>query len=243
MLIIEQIILSCKESWYSQPFETNMSGETTSLLHEQDLHRDHSHQDHQISNSGYGSTHSNGAISGLSSIEDENAGINLLDQTHNHDHMGDVFQHSTLRSTLLLIALSFHSIFEGLAIGLQDDQQGLVNLFIAVIAHKSVMAFSLGLTLAQARLKFKQYAISVSIFTIASPIGMLIGMGMSEMERTLGGDIANSVLQGIAGGTFLYITFFEVLPHELNQRGNRMMKLLFVLLGFICICCLLFITH
>ena len=100
VLIIEQIILSCKESWYSQPFETNMSGETTSLLHEQDLHRDHSHQDHQISNSGYGSTSgsaSNGAISGLSSIEDENAGINLLDQTHNHDHMGDVFQHSTLR--------------------------------------------------------------------------------------------------------------------------------------------------
>ena len=97
VLIIEQIILSCKESWYSQPFETNMSGETTSLLHEQDLHGDHSHQDHQISNSGYGSTGSNGAISGLSSIEDENAGINLLDQTHNHDHMGDVFQHSTLR--------------------------------------------------------------------------------------------------------------------------------------------------
>ena len=39
VLIIEQIILSCKESW-SHPFETNMSGETTSLLHE-DLHRDH----------------------------------------------------------------------------------------------------------------------------------------------------------------------------------------------------------
>ena len=82
-------------------------------------------------------------------------------------------------------------MFEGLAIGLQQDQQGLVNLFIAVIAHKSVMAFSLGLTLAQARLKFKQYAISVIIFTMASPIGMLIGMGMSEMEQSLGGDIAN----------------------------------------------------
>lgn len=92
---------------------------------------------------------------------------------------------------MLLIALSFHSMFEGLAIGLQQDQQGLVNLFIAVIAHKSVMAFSLGLTLAQARLKFKQYAISVIIFTMASPIGMLIGMGMSEMEQSLGGDIAN----------------------------------------------------
>ena len=74
VLIIEQVILSCKESW-AHPFETDMNGETTSLLHE-DLHRDHSHQDHQISNSnGYGSTNSNsGVISGLSSIDDENSG-------------------------------------------------------------------------------------------------------------------------------------------------------------------------
>merc|ERR1711910_152759 len=105
------------------------------------------------------------------------------------------------------------------------------------------MAFSLGLTLAQARLKFKQYAISVIIFTMASPIGMLIGMGMSEMEQSLGGDIANCVLQGIAGGTFLYITFFEVLPHELNLPHNRLWKVLFVILGFSCICALMFVGH
>ena len=52
-----------------------------------------------------------------------------------------------------------------------------------------------------------------------------------------------SVLQGITGGTFLYVTFFEVLPHELNQRGNRIMKLIFVLVGFLFMCGLMFITH
>ena len=31
-------------------------------------------------------------------------------------------------------------------------------------------------------------------------------------------------LQGIAGGTFLYITFFEVLPHELNIPSKRLWK-------------------
>ena len=59
------------------------------------------------------------------------------------------------RSLLLCIALSFHSIFEGLAIGLQKDIGELISLFWAVIAHKAVMAFSLGLTLAQARYDFK----------------------------------------------------------------------------------------
>ena len=33
--------------------------------------------------------------------------------------------------------------------------------------------------------------------------------------------------QGIAGGTFLYITFFEVLPHELNKPARRLWKVTF----------------
>ena len=95
------------------------------------------------------------------------------------------------RSYLLLIALSFHSVFEGMAIGLQHDLGALVDLFVAVIAHKTVMAFSLGLNLAQARLKFLRFAISVMIFSLASPIGMIIGMTLSNMKHTLTGDVVN----------------------------------------------------
>lgn len=162
---------------------------------------------------------------------------------HDHSHMDGVFQHSTMRSVILLLALSFHSIFEGLAIGLQQDLGQLISLFLAVIAHKGIMAFSLGLTLAQANLNFKQFLLSVLIFSLASPVGMGIGILLSNLEKSLGVDIANAVLQGTAGGTFIYITFFEVLPHEFNQPQNRMLKCLFTLLGFSCITGLIFITH
>ncbi len=56
-------------------------------------------------------------------------------------------------------------------------------------------------------------------------------------------------LQGVAGGTFLYVTFFEVLPSELgshSRRGgdySRMLKFLFVVAGYSCICGILFFTH
>lgn len=79
------------------------------------------------------------------------------DHGHQHDYGLAFHPHSTIRSLVLLIALSFHSIFEGLAIGLQQDLGQLISLFLAVIAHKAVMAFSLGLTLAQANLSAKQY--------------------------------------------------------------------------------------
>merc|ERR1712098_268059 len=98
------------------------------------------------------------------------------------------------------------------------------------------MGFSLGLNIAQRNLSFKSFMISNIIFTISSPIGMGIGMGILGLPHSLTQDIISSVLQAIAGGTFLYITFFEVLPHELNQSGlkHRLWKVLFTILGFLC---------
>lgn len=44
----------------------------------------------------------------------------------------------------------------------------------------------------------------------------------------------SAVLQCIAVGTFVYITFLEILPHELNSKsthGSRWFKVLMLLLG------------
>ncbi|XP_023322722.1 zinc transporter ZIP1 isoform X3 [Eurytemora carolleeae] len=131
----------------------------------------------------------------------------------------------------------------GLAIGLQDDSASLISIFVAVIVHKAVMAFSLGLNIAQSVMSVKNFIISNFIFSISSPIGLAVGIGIADLPSSLPQNIANGILQGIAGGTFLYITFFEVLPHELNVPTNRLWKVLFVLLGFALICGLLFITH
>ncbi len=161
---------------------------------------------------------------------------------HNHT-AHHILDHSSLRSVLLLIALTFHSVFEGLAIGLQQASGQLLSVFAAVIIHKAIMAFSLGLTIAQSNLSAKSIFASVLIFSLASPVGMAIGIGLTDMEQSLGRDIANGVLQGLSGGTFLYITFFEVLPSELNNEYSRMLKMFFILLGYSCVCGLLFITH
>jgi len=116
---------------------------------------------------------------------------------HSHSHH-QVLDHSSLRSYLLVLALTFHSVFEGLAIGLQEVSGQLVALFIAVMIHKAIMAFSLGLTLAQSPVgsSWKPYSISVSIFSLASPIGMALGIALTDMKASLGRDIVNSILQG-----------------------------------------------
>ena len=114
---------------------------------------------------------------------------------HSHDEMF-VKDLSTIRSFLLLIALTFHSIFEGLAIGLQKSSLTLLQIFIAVIVHKAVMAFSLGLNLSQATgMTVKKYILASLIFSTASPLGMGLGIWLSHLQQSFGRDIANGTLQ------------------------------------------------
>jgi len=150
--------------------------------------------------------------------------------------------HSPLRTFLLLIALSLHSCFEGMAVGLQADIRDTVALFMIVILHKSIISFSLGLNMVTSRMSLSRIVTSNLFFSLTAPVGVGLGMlvqtysGTSEDIALIGG-----VLQGIACGTFLYVTFFEVLPHELNNGSYRLWKVLCVILGFSAVCGLMYI--
>jgi len=234
ILTIEQSVLHFQEQWMQdeerEPLLSRSRQASIGSYHSSHSHQHASHHHHQSSEP---------AMTGVS-----NTAHHSHDGHHNHSHIGHgVFQHSSLRSIMLLLALSFHSVFEGIAIGLQDNSAQLLSIFIAVIVHKAVMAFSLGLNIAQSDLSVKSFVMSNIMFSIASPVGVGIGIAVADLPSSLPQDICNGLLQGIAGGTFLYITFFEVLPHELNVPNKRLWKVFFVILGYSCICGLLFITH
>ncbi|XP_040566169.1 zinc transporter ZIP1 [Lepeophtheirus salmonis] len=152
---------------------------------------------------------------------------------------------SIIRSFMLLIALAFHSFFEGLAIGLQTKQKNLLALVFAVMFHKGIMAFSLGINLTRAKVVLKVFMGCILIFSIASPIGIAMGIGLMNLPPSLSRDIVALILQAIAGGTFLYITFIEVLFHELNynmhEGPDRMLRILCIILGFATIAIVLLI--
>ena len=49
---------------------------------------------------------------------------------------------------MLTIALGFHALFEGMAVGLINNLSSLVNLIIGILIHKSIGSVSLGITFA-----------------------------------------------------------------------------------------------
>ena len=105
------------------------------------------------------------------------------------------------------------------------------------------MAFSMGLNIAQSDLSLNSVKAFIIMFSVSSPIGVGIGIAIAGLPPSLSQDLCNVILQGIAGGTFLYITFFEVLLPEFTLPGKRIWKGLCVLTGILSIGGLMVVTN
>lgn len=156
--------------------------------------------------------------------------LNDLEGSGHHVHV-DFHAHSSFRSFMLFLSLSLHSVFEGLAIGLQTTDTKVLEICIAILVHKSIIVFSLSVKLVQSAVKPLWVALYVAIFAVMSPLGIGIGIIVIEAQLKAGAFI-QAVLEGLAAGTFVYITFLEILPHELNSPERPLLKVFFLLCGF-----------
>ncbi|GAA6218891.1 zinc transporter ZIP1 [Lates japonicus] len=153
-----------------------------------------------------------------------------LESSGHHVHV-DFQAHSPFRSFMLFLSLSLHSVFEGLAIGLQNTDSKVLEICIAILVHKSIIVFSLSVKLVQSAVRPLWVAAYIGVFAIMSPLGIAIGISVMEAQLEAGA-LIQAILEGLAAGTFVYITFLEILPHELNSPGKQLLKVLFILLGF-----------
>jgi len=139
------------------------------------------------------------------------------------------------RSMVLLFALSLHHVFEGLSIGLKHSKVAVWNMCIAIVSHEVIIAFSLGMQLVHTFHSKTKITIAAFICSVMSPLGVAIGMALVE---TGGQDdpriqIANGLLQSLATGIFIYVTFFEILQDELGHNKANFVKVMWICAGFL----------
>jgi len=150
----------------------------------------------------------------------------------------------TVGAYLLVMALAIHSILEGLAIGLATTVNGTFTLFMAVVIHKICLAFSLGLKLQQDGKSRFQYLTSLAVFALASPTGVIIGIVITKVLQAADLLKAEFLLNALATGTFLYITFLEILGPEFNTHYiSQIFKVFAVIVGFTVIGLSMFLFH
>lgn len=135
---------------------------------------------------------------------------------------------SSLRGLLIVLALSVHELFEGLAVGLEGSAANVWYLFGAVAAHKLVLAFCVGVELIVAKTHRWLAFVYVLTFSVVSPLGIGIGILVSSGGEAGSTGMVSAILQGLASGTLLYVVFFEILQKD--KAG--LLQLVAVLVGF-----------
>ena len=142
----------------------------------------------------------------------------------------------TLRSFILLLALSLHTLFEGLALGLEGTTAAVFSLLLSITLHKGVIAFGLGIKMIEdseeEATSSKRGILMMVFFSCMCPLGVLIGGLVTNTGSGSANLWASPVLQALATGTFIYVTFLEVLQKELSH-GHSISKVFSVLSGFV----------
>ncbi|XP_062078827.1 zinc transporter 11-like [Humulus lupulus] len=141
-------------------------------------------------------------------------------------------------SVLLIVALCFHSIFEGIAIGVAETKSDAWKALWTISLHKIFAAIAMGIALLRMipnrpLLSCAAYAFA---FAISSPVGVGIGI---IIDATTQGNVADwifAISMGLACGVFIYVSINHLLakgytPHKPVGVDKSHLKFLAVLLG------------
>lgn len=141
-----------------------------------------------------------------------------------------------MKPFVLMIGLSVHSIFEGLAVGLAPTLSATLTLVIAIVVHKGAAAAALGISLV------KTYPEDLTLcrwliftFSVATPLGVIMGIFLGQS------DVLGVIFNSLTCGTFVYIACSEIIVEEFTVPGTRGWKLLAFFIGSLLIFSLWFL--
>ena len=88
-----------------------------------------------------------------------------------------------LQSVVLMLALTMHAIFEGIALGLTKEMNPTLNIMLALILHKPAAAISLGCSITKSfadKNDQKKGMLLMTLFAGATPVGVMLGMALQH---------------------------------------------------------------
>jgi len=157
---------------------------------------------------------------------------------HSHDNVqiapSEEGIQATARGFLVILALSIHDLFEGVALGVARRESSVWFLLLAFASHKWVIAGCLGLSWARSPLRPLVAILYMTVFCAVSPVGVGVGMALTDPSQE--GELtttARIVMQGLATGSLLYVVFFEILEKERQKTVPGVLQVCAMALGFI----------
>eukprot|EP01043_Picozoa_sp_COSAG02_P056626 COSAG02_NODE_6741_length_3391_cov_6.722661_1_plen_293_part_10 len=147
-----------------------------------------------------------------------NAGDVNVDLIHTESVQSAASGKPLLAACFVSLALSFHSVIEGLALGAQTDTDHALGILIAVLGHKALESCALGnmlLHATQTATRCRQLTVVtyLGLFSLLTPAGIAIAWLLTHEHdrRRLDeahdhGSVWTAIFSGLGAGTFMYIS-------------------------------------
>lgn len=155
----------------------------------------------------------------------------LLHHRHGHEDASALATDLSVYPYVLLVVLSIHSVITGIALGTEGRIAQAVVILIAVLAHKGTAAFALAVSLIQGHVSWRRLVGMVTLFSLMTPIGILLGLGCMEILSGAAEQMFEAGFDGLAAGTFLYVALLDILEKEFADRLHRPLKFALVFSG------------
>lgn len=134
-------------------------------------------------------------------------------------------------SILSIISLSFHTIFDGLAVSvayLTNPALGAVVL-AGIAIHQIPVSASLYALLEHTEFSARLKRVLFSVFALSAPLGALLPfIGLGELSEA-----STALVLAFAGGTLLYVGASDLLPGVHNRTKNRPFVISLFTIGFL----------
>jgi zinc transporter ZupT len=162
------------------------------------------------------------------------------DQHHGHSHSidGSVLQgaHSPgmrfFIAVILWLSIAMHALFEGLGLGTETHESTMWSIFAAIISHKMVESFTIGLIITKGFAKVWVAIIFAIAYAVMSPTGIAIGIALSSADPSDSLTLAQGFILSVAAGAFIHVALFEILFHQPQHAILRAIRYCLFILGF-----------
>ncbi|KAK1412269.1 hypothetical protein QVD17_33380 [Tagetes erecta] len=129
---------------------------------------------------------------------------------------------------VLEVGIVVHSIIIGLSLGASKTPKTIKPLIVALSFHQMFEGLGLGGNIFQARIKSLTTIVMGACFALTTPSGIVVGILVSNTydENSSKALIVQGVLDAAAAGILIYMALVDLLAHDFNNPRMQNNKLL-----------------
>ncbi|KAF6999804.1 hypothetical protein CFC21_015780 [Triticum aestivum] len=139
----------------------------------------------------------------------------------------DTIRHRVI-SQVLELGIVVHSVIIGISLGASQDPETIKPLVVALSFHQMFEGMGLGGCIVQAKFKARSIVTMILFFCLTTPVGIAIGFGISQVynENSPTALVVEGSLNSVAAGILVYMALVDLLAEDfMNPKVQSRGKL------------------